>query len=181
MTERKTSQGPSHATVAASALLVFAVLIGAAYWLGTEGEPTTAEPSALATSTLRALYERCEGGPSHDFFDGRSRARCNSRTHPAFMMEVIGDGEEIERANMLVPLGGTMSQVLDRMLVGLEMFGMVAGVRADLFLPKQYMDAIGTSKTSLVYQGRVYRTEPIPNVGLMFSVTQEGAEAGGTN
>ncbi len=55
--------------------------------------------------------------------------------------------------------------------VGLEMFGLVAGVGADVFLPKEYTDAIGTSETRLVYQGRLYITQPLTDVGLMFSVT----------
>jgi len=87
------------------------------------------------------------------------------------MMEVVGEGDEIERANMLVPLSGTMNQLLDRMLLGLEMFGLVAGVGADAFLPKEYMDSIGTRETRLVYQGRLYITQPLAEVGLMFSVT----------
>ena len=92
------------------------------------------------------------------------------------MMEVIGEGDDIERANMLVPLGGTMNQLLDRMLLGLEMFGLVAGVGADVFLPKEYMESIGTSETSLVYQGRLYITQPLAGVGLMFSVTPAAAQ-----
>ena len=39
------------------------------------------------------------------------------------------------------------------------------------------MDAIGTAETRLVYQGRVYRTQPVANVGLMFSVTPDGDES----
>jgi len=97
------------------------------------------------------------------------------------MLEVVEDGDQIERASMLVPLGGTMNQLLDRMLVGLEMFGLVAGVRADLFLPKEYMDAIGTSETRLVYQGRLYITQPIANLGLMFSVTSEDDDSAPSN
>jgi len=97
------------------------------------------------------------------------------------MIEVIGEGEEIESANMLVPMRGTMNQLLDRMLLGLEMFGVVAGLQADAFLPKEYLDAIGTSKTSLVFQGRVYTTQPIANVGLMFSVTPVEADTATNN
>ena len=92
------------------------------------------------------------------------------------LANAIGFGQsidQIERASMLVPLKGTMNQLLDRMLVGLEMFGLVAGVSADRFLPKPYTDAIGTSETHLVYQGRVYRTQPVANLGLMFLVTLE--------
>ncbi len=173
MTERKKSQGPSHAVVGASAVVFCAVLVGAAYWLGVDAGPA-AGPSTLATSRLHTLYERCEEGPSRDVVDGGARTRCTSKTHPAFMLEVIEDADGIESASMLVPLTGTMNQLLDRMLVGLEMFGLVAGVSADLFLPKEYMDAIGTAETRLVYQGRVYRTQPVANVGLMFSVTPDG-------
>lgn len=175
--EPKKSQGPSRAAVAGSAVVVCAVLIGAAYWLRDVSPQATGEPSPLAASNLQTLYARCEGGLTQDVVDGRTRTRCETKAHPAFMMEVIGDGDQIESAKMLVPLQGTMNQLLDRMLVGLEMFGLVAGVRADLFLPKEYMDAIGTSKTSLVYQERVYTTQPVTNVGLVFSVTPVVADA----
>lgn len=181
MTERKKSQGPSHAVVGASALLFCAVLVGAAYWLRMDAGPAAAGPPTVAASKLLTLYERCEGGPSHDVVDGRPQTRCASKVHPAFMLEVIEDGGQIERATMLVPLGGTMNRLLDRMLVGLEMFGLVAGVPANVFLPKEYTDAIGTAETNLVYQGRVYRTQPIAGVGLMFSVAQEGDDAAAGN
>jgi len=171
MTERKKSGGPSHVVVGASALVICAVLVGAAYWLRDDGESTPVEPAPVPTSKLDALYARCDGGPSRDVVDGRPRVRCSSKAHPAFMMEVVGEGDEIARANMLVPMDGTMNQLLDRMLLGLEMFGLVAGVGADAFLPKEYMDSIGTSETRSVYQGRLYITQPLPDVGLMFSVT----------
>ena len=163
MTERKKSQGPSHAVVGASALVFCAVLVGAAYWFRVDaGVCCGRAQRPLRLPSFTRFYERCEGGPSRDVVDGRPRTRCTSKTHPAFMMEVIGDGDEIERASMLVPLGGTMNQLLDRMLVGLEMFGLVAGVSADVFLPKEYMDAIGTAETRLVYQGRVYTRSRSP-------------------
>ena len=181
MTERKKSQGPSHAVVGASALVFCAVLVGAAYWFRVDTDPAAAGSSTLATSKLHTLYERCEGGASRDVVDGRPVTRCTSKVHPAFMMEVIEDGGEIERASMLVPLRGTMNQLLDRMLVGLEMFGLVAGVPADRFLPKEYMDAMGTKETHLVYQGRVYRTQPVTNVGLIFLVTPEGDDSAPSN
>ena len=177
MTERKKSQGPSHAVVGASALVFCAVLVGAAYWFRVDAGPAAVGTATLATSKLHSFYERCEGGPNRDVVDGRPRTRCASKAHPAFMLEVIEDGDQIERASMLVPLTGTMNQVLDRMLVGLEMFGLVAGVPPDRFLPKEYMDAMGTTETHLVYQGRVYLTQPVANVGLMFLVTPEGDSA----
>jgi len=120
MTERKKSQGPSHIVVGASALVFCAVLVGAAYWFRVDSGPAAVGTSTLATSKLHPLYERCEEGPSHDVFDGRPRTRCSSKARPAFMLEVIEDGDQIERASMLAPLGGTMNQLLDRMLVGLE-------------------------------------------------------------
>ena len=176
MTERKKSRGPSHAVVGAGALVFCAILVGAAYWFRVDAGPAAVGTATFATSKLHSFYERCEGGPSRDVVDGRSRTRCASKAHPAFMMEVIGEGDDIERANMLVPLGGTMNQLLDRMLLGLEMFGLVAGVGADVFLPKEYMESIGTSETSLVYQGRLYITQPLAEVGLMFSVTPAAAQ-----
>lgn len=174
--EPKKSQGPSRAAVAASAVVICAVLVGASIWLRDDSPQATGEPPPLAASKLQALYDRCEDGFSQDVVDGRTRTRCQTKAHPAFMMEVYGDGDEIESAKMLVPLRGSMNQLLDRMLAGLEMFSLVAGVRADRFLPKEYMDAIGTSETSLVFEERVYTTKPVANVGLVFLVTPPDAE-----
>jgi hypothetical protein len=181
MTKRTKSQGPSHIVVGASALVFCAVLVGAAYWLRVEPQPAAAVTPTLAASRLQPLYERCDEDPSRDLLDGRPVIRCTCRAHPAFMMEVIEENGEIERASMLVPLRGTMNQLLDRMLVGLEMFGLVAGVSADRFLPKEYTDAIGTSETHLVYQGRVYQTRPVPSLGLVFLVTREGDDPAADN
>ena len=181
MRKRTKSQGPSHLVVGASALVLCAVLVGAAYWLRVEPKPAAAVPSTLAASKLQPLYERCDEGPTRDLVDGRPVTRCTCKTHPAFMMEVIEEGGEIERASMLVPLRGTMNQLLDRMLVGLEMFGLVAGVSADRFLPKGYTDAIGTSETHMVYQGRVYQTRPVPSLGLVFLVMREDDDPAANN
>jgi len=173
--ETKKSQGPSVAALAGTAVLLCVVLVGAALWLRDDGKSATADGTPIAASTLQTLYDRCEGEISQDVVDGRRRTRCNRKAHPAFMLEVLGTADEVEEAKMLVPLGGSMNKLLDRMLVGLEMFGLVAGLRADLFMPKEHTDGIGTSKTSLVYQGRVYTTQPIASVGLMFAVWPEDA------
>lgn len=179
--EPKKSQGPSVAALAGTAVLLCAVLVGAALWLRDDGKPTTADRTPFAASTLHPLYDRCEGEISQDVVDGRKRTRCNRTSHPAFILEVLGTGDGLEEAKMFVPLGGTMNKLLDRMLVGLEMFGLVAGVRADKFMPKEHTDAIGTSRTSLVYQGRVYTTQPIASVGLMFAVAPEDASRDRSN
>jgi hypothetical protein len=179
--EPKKSQGPSLSTVAGSAVLLCIVLVGVAYFLRDDRQQGTGEQSPPAASTLRAILARCEEGPTEDILDGRTRTRCAAQAHPAFLIEVIGDGEEIDSAKMLMPMQGTTSQVLDRILLGLEMFGVVAGLRADAFLPKEYLDAIGTSKTSLVFQGRVYSTQPIPNVGLIMAVTPADADSAPKN
>jgi hypothetical protein len=179
--EPKKLRGPALAKIAGSAVLVCVVLIGVAYFLIGDGQQVTGEQSDPAASTLHGILARCDEGPTEDIVAGRTRTRCTTKAHPAFMIEVIGEGEEIESANMLVPMRGTMNQLLDRMLLGLEMFGVVAGLQADAFLPKEYLDAIGTSKTSLVFQGRVYTTQPIANVGLMFSVTPVEADTATNN
>ena len=179
--EAKKSQGPSVAAIAGSAVLLCAVLVGAALWLRDDGKPATADRGPIAASTLQPIYDRCESDLSQDVVDGRTRTRCDRKSHPAFMLEVLGTGDEIETAKMLVPLGGNMNELLDRMLVGLEMFGLVAGVPVDQFMPKEHTDAIGTSRTSLVYQGRVYTTDRIASVGLMFAVTPEESKPAPAN
>ena len=179
--EAKKSQGPSVAAIAGSAVLLCAVLVGAALWLSDDGEPATADRGPVAASTLQPIYDRCESELSQDAVDGLARTRCDRKTHPAFMLEVRGAGDEIESAKMFMPLGGNMNEVLDRMLVGLEMFGLVAGVRVDQFMPKEHTDAIGTSRTSLVYEGRAYTTDRIAAVGLVFAVTPEESKSSPAN
>lgn len=179
------SQGPRLATVAGGAALLCAVLVGASYFLGDEVEeiegeptaPTTWAPSeAAAASTLQTLVKRCEEGSNEDAGGGRTRTRCTVRKHPAFMMEVIGEGDEVERASLMVPMRGSTNKVLERTLVGLELFSLVAGTEADVFLPKEYLDAIGTSETRFVFEERLYMTQPIANVGLVFVVMPESVD-----
>ena len=175
--EPKKSQRPGLATLAGGAVLVCVLLIGAAYFLRDDNTRATGEHSSPAASTLHEILARCEEEPTEDTIDGRTRTRCATKVHPAFMIDVISEGDDLVSAKMLTPMRGTMNQLLDRMLLGLEMFGAVAGAQADAFLPKEYLDAIGTSKTSLVFQGRAYTTEPIANVGLIFAVTPADADS----
>jgi len=188
----KESQGPSRAIVAGSAALLCVLLVGVSYFLRDDSQGAPAEQSspsasgalahgAPAASTLKPLLERCEEGFNEDAGGGRTRTRCTSKRHPAFMMELLGAGDEIERASMLVPMRGTMSQLLERTQLGLELFGLVAGAQADVFLPRDYLDALGTSETSFVFEGRVYITQPIENVGVLFVVTPEAADSEAEN
>ena len=78
--------------------------------------------------------------------------------------------------SLLVPMSGTTSHLSERMQVGLQLFSLVAGRQADAFLPKDYLDAMGSSETSFVFEERVYITQPIEKVGLIFVVMPE-AEA----
>jgi hypothetical protein len=189
--ERKKSQGPGAAMIAGSAVVLCVLLIGISYFFRNDGQDATDEQAtpaaseastALATgapaaSTLKPLLDRCDEGFNEDAGAGRTRTRCTAKRHPAFMMEALGDGDEVERASMLVPMRGTLSQLLERTQVGLELFGLVAGTKADVFLPRDYLDAMGTSETSFVFQGRVYITQPIANVGLLFVVMPEAADS----
>jgi hypothetical protein len=182
--ELKKSQGPSLATVAGSAALLCVLLVAVSYFFRDDGQGATggqSPPTAPAASTLQPLLDRCEEGSTEDAGEGRTRTRCAAKKHPAFMMEAIDEGGEIETASLMVPMGGTMNKVLDRTLVGLEMFGLVAGVQPEVFLPKDYLDAIGTSETSFVYQGRLYMTQPVANVGLVFAVMPEPAASAAEN
>ena len=186
----KKSQRPSLATVAASVALLCALLAGAAYFLrdgaeevkGEHSAPPTGAPSKVAApSTLEALFDRCEEASNEDVGGGRTKTRCTATKHPAFMMEVIGKGEEVERASLMVPMRGTMNRVFEGILVGLELFSLVAGTEAEAFLPKEYLDAIGTSETRFVFQGRLYTTQPVANVGLIFAVMPEPTDPAGEN
>ena len=193
--EPKKSQGPSRAVVAGSAAFFCVLLVGAAFFsrdvspdaVGEQATPAASETSgfvvtgAPAPSTLKPILDRCEEGFSEDAGDGRTRTRCTAKKHPAFMMELISEGDEVERASMLVPLRGTMSEVLERQQAGLDLFGLVAGAEADVFLPREFLDAMGTSETRFVFQGRMYVTQPIPKVGLIFLVVPEGEASAAGN
>ena len=189
--EQKKSQGSSRAMVAGSAAFFGVVLIGAAFFFRDEGLDTTGQQAgpaasetsgfaaagAASASLLKPLLERCEEGGTGDAGGGRTRTRCIAKSHPAFMMELIGAGEQVERASMLVPMTGTMSEVLDRTQLGLDLFSLVAGAQADDFLPGDYLGAMGTSETSFVFEGRVYITQPMANAGLLFVVMPEPADS----
>jgi hypothetical protein len=174
----KKSQGPSRATVAGSAVVVCAVLIGAAYFLRDDSQQ---QPWPVKTPWLDAILARCDEGPTHDLVDGRVRTRCSTDTHPAFLIEVIGSGGKIDSAKMLVPMRGSTNDILDRILFGLEMFGAIADARPESFLSKEYLDAVGLSKTGVVFQGRLYSTGPIPEVGLIFAVTPPDQDSASAN
>jgi hypothetical protein len=182
------SQGPRLAVVAGSAALLCALLVGSAYFLrddgadaggGTDaagGTPTSATwtpKDAVAASLLEPVIARCEEGSNEDVGGGRTKTRCTARAHPAFMLEVIGKGDEVERASLMVPMKGDMNKLLDRILVGVELFSLVAGTQADAFLSREYLDTIGTGETKTIFQGRMYMTQPIANVGLIFGVMPE--------
>ena len=176
--------------VAGSAAFFCVLLVGAAYFFRDVSPDAVASrrllrllrPPGCSPRGRRAFDAQADsrplrGGFSEDAGDGRTRTRCTAKKHPAFMMELISEGDEVERASMLVPLRGTMSEVLERQQVGLDLFGLVAGAEADVFLPREFLDAMGTSETRFVFQGRMYVTQPIPKVGLMFVVVPEGAES----
>jgi hypothetical protein len=67
------------------------------------------------------------------------------------------------------------------MLVGLELFSLLSGADAEAFLPKEYLDAIGISETRFVFEERLYMTQPIANVGLVFVVMPESEVPAGEN
>jgi hypothetical protein len=97
------------------------------------------------------------------------------------MIAITEEGGRFHSASMLVPTRGATRKVLERTRLGLEMFEAVAGTRADAFLPKEYLDAIGTRETRLAFEGRVYATQPVASVGLIFLVTPEPSEAASGN
>ena len=193
--ESKKTGGPRVATVAGSAAILCVLLVAVAYFLHDDGygagdlqssssAPEAASASAAesrAASPLRPLLDRCKEAPHEDLGEGRTRTRCTATTHPAFMMEVIGEGAEVERASLLVPMGGTMEQVLERTELGLELFSLLAGAKAEVFLPRDYLDAMGTTETRFVFQGRLYISQPVPDAGLVFAVLPEAADSAAEN
>ena len=175
--EPKKSQGPGLAKIAGSAVLVCLLLVGAAYLFKDRSQSASGEQGSLATSRLQSILTRCEDTPVVDLDDGRERLRCGNKSHPAFMIEVTGNAEDIYSAGMMVPMRGSVSELQERMQLGLEMFGLIAGVQAEVFLPRDYIDAIGTRETSFAFEGRSYVTQPVANVGLVFVVRPEAGDA----
>lgn len=175
--EPKKSQGPGPAKIAVSAVLLCVVLVGVAYLLKGQGPKTTQESATLATSRLQGIFDRCAEPPTVDMVDGRTRLRCANQAHPSFMLEVTGEGDEIDTAGMMVPMRGNLDQLRENSLLGLEMFGLIAGVQAEVFIPRDVLDAVGSSETNFVFEKRLYHTKPVANVGLVFVVRPEDAIA----
>ena len=110
--------------------------------------------------------------------DGLTRTMCTSRKHPAYMIYVDADGDALERAGLMVPMHRKRQAREERKLVGLEMFSLIAGAPAESFLPPEQLADIGARATRFTHEGLVYETQPMANVGLVFSVNhapEEGA------
>ena len=172
--ESKKSQGPSRAVLVSSAVVLCAVLVGAAYFLRDEGAPIVGAPSSPAASALQPLFERCDGEPSVEVVDGLTRTTCTSRQHPAFMVYQDVNAEVIVRAGLMVPMHGQQGQLAERTLVGLQLFSLMAGEAADSFLPPETINEIGKRPTRVAREGLAYETQPVANVGLIFTVTLAG-------
>ncbi|MBW2160382.1 MAG: hypothetical protein JRH14_10555 [Deltaproteobacteria bacterium] len=162
------------------------VLVGAWYVLRSDGEQVSGEQAAPAApvssaapgeSALQTILAGCDERSTEDVPDGRRRTRCTTEDYPSFLLEVIEQGDKIYSSKMLVPLAVTTNEVIMWRRRGLEMFGAMAGAQPQVFLPEEFLDAIGASRTTFVFEGRQYTTLPIPNVGLAFGVTPEGTES----
>jgi len=169
--ETKKSQGPSRATLVASSAVLCAVLLGAAYFLRDESVAMIGAASSPAASALQPLFDRCEGEPSIEVVNGLTRTTCTSQTHPAFMVYQDANDVVIVRAGVMVSLHGRPGDLAERKLVGLEMFGLMAGEPADSFLPPEMVADIGVRGTRVMRGGLAYETQPMANVGLLFTVT----------
>lgn len=175
--ESKKSQGPSRAVLVGSAAIVCAVLVGATYFLRDENARSTSGRSSPATSTLQPLFERCDAEPGVEVVEGLTRTTCTAQEHPAFMIYSDADGDVIERAGLMVPMHGRPGQLAERTLVGLEMFSLIAGAPAETFLSPEVIADIGVRETRVVHDSLVYVTQPIANVGLVFSVLHAPADS----
>jgi hypothetical protein len=165
------SQRPSAAKVAGSAVLVCALLVGAAYFLHDDNQRFAGAPSPRPVTVLDSIVQRCEESPEKDEVDGRVRTRCGTSVRPSFTLEVIEENDAIYSAKVVVPMYGTSQQRSERIQLGLEMFGLVADTSADAFLPAEDLAAIGTRRTRAEFEGRAYTTGAVANVALIFAVT----------
>jgi len=164
-----------------SAVVLCAVLVCAAYFMRDESASIVGAAESPAASTLQPLFERCEGEPSVEVVDGLTRTTCTSQTHPAFMVYQDANDSVIVRAGLMVPLYGREQDLAERKLVGLEMFTLMAGEPVDTFLPPAAMADIGVRATRVTRKGLAYSTQPIANVGLIFTVLPTAADSEADN
>lgn len=164
-------QRPSAAKIGGSAVLVGAVLVGAAYFLHDDTQRLAGEPSPRPVAVLDEIMERCDAPPARDEIDGRMRLRCDGGPKPRFMLEIIEENGAIYSAKLATPMLGTSAQRSERIQLGLRMFGLMAGREPQAFLPPEDLAAIGTRRTRTVFEGRAYTTGTPANVVLVFAVT----------
>ena len=175
--EPKKSQGLSRTTLLTRAVVLCVALIGAAYFFRDESQRVEANASLPAASTLQPLFERCTGEPQSEVVDGLTRTTCTSQSHPAFMVYQDADSDVIVRAGLMVPMYGRDQQYQERKLLGLEMFSLIAGSPAETFLEPEILGDIGVGVTRVVHEGLVYQTQPMANVGLVFTVLPAPADS----
>lgn len=168
--ESKKPQGPSRAVLIASAIVLCLVLVGAAIFLRDEGARPGAGRRFPAASALQPLFERCDDTPTVEAVDGFTRTSCKTQTHPAFMIYSDADGDVLVRAGLMVPMQGRAEELGERAAVGLEMFSLFAGEPAESFLPSDSLAAIGVRETRFDRNGWIFRTQPMGNISLVFSV-----------
>ena len=179
--ESKESQGPSRAVLVTSAVVLCAALIGAVYFMRGETASSIGAAESPAASTLQPLFERCGGEPSVEVVDGLTRTTCTSQAHPAFMVYQDANDSMIVRAGLMVPLYGREQELAERKLVGLEMFALMAGEPVETFVPPAAMADIGVRATRVTRQGLTYSTQPVANVGLIFTVLPAAADSEADN
>ena len=168
--EPKKPQGPGRATLLVSAVVLCVVLIGAAYLMRDESMQVEVTASLPAASTLQPLFDRCGGEPSTEVVDGLTRTTCTSQSHPAFMVYQDANAEVIVRAGLMVPMYGKDQQYEERKLLGLELFSLVSGMPVETLLEPEVLADVGVAATRTVRDGLVYQTQPMANVGLVFTV-----------
>jgi hypothetical protein len=164
-------QGPSRAALVGSALLLSAALVGVAYFRHDDPKGVDAAvATSPAASTLQPLFARCTGTPNVEVVDGATRTTCTETGHPSFMVYQDVSDDAIRRAGLMVPMYGRQQQLEERKLLGLELFSLFAGAPAESFLPPEQLAVVGVQETRFTREGWVYVTQPMANVGLVFSV-----------
>jgi len=169
--------GPTRKVLIGSAVVLTAVLVGAAYFLGDFSSGTVDGPSPVA-STFQPLLERCDGEPANEPHEGGGvRTSCVSRAVPAFVFYAVAKDDALREAAIMVSLDGPEEALEARKLVGLELFSLAADAEAASFLPPEQLQQIGIANTRFVRDGMVYVTESVGEVGLVFSAATEQAWA----
>lgn len=138
--------------------------------IATQGRATL----GISLRDLVSITQRCEGPRTRNLVGGKPRFMCTRESHPPFLLEAIGEDSDFSTVTIIQGMGGNPTELMEQLMNGAELFRLVAGAKVGEFMPEGWLLTVPTEETREVYDGRVYTTLPLPDMGgLMFSVSAE--------